>query len=192
MIGLLRAYARERIRLEVFAPAIALLSFAAVWVAGAEDLNLAVGGGALVLMTLLILQFRLWDDLADRDRDRAAHPHRVLVAHDAAPFRGLLIVLLVATGVVGFAIGGNSALVSIPVLNGCALVLYRSIRPRLSADLWPALLVATKYPALVALVATIVGEPVLNRLLLGCLTTSVGACLYEWTHARPSSAGVTP
>jgi len=39
VIGLLRAYARERIRPEVFAPAIALLSFAAVWVAGAEDLT---------------------------------------------------------------------------------------------------------------------------------------------------------
>jgi 4-hydroxybenzoate polyprenyltransferase len=190
--SLLLAYARERVRLEVFAPAIALLSFAALWVAGADNPNLTVAGGALALMTLLILQFRLWDDLADRDRDRAAHPHRVLVAHDPAPFRGLLIVLGAAAGAVGFVIGGTGALVSIAILDGRVFLLYRAIRPRLTADVWPALLVAAKYPALVALVATIVGEPVWNRLLLGCLTTSAGACLYEWTHTRPSSAGVTP
>lgn len=192
MIGILLAYARERIRLEIFAPAIALLSFAALWVAGAEDPSLTVASGALVLMTLLILQFRLGDDLADRDRDRAAHPHRVLATHDTAPFRGLLIVLVVASGAAAFAIGGLLALASIATLDGCALVLYRGVRPHLSDDLWPVVLVATKYPALVALVATIVGEPALNRVLLGCLTTSVGACLYEWTHPRPSSAGVTP
>lgn len=191
MIDLLRAYASERIRLEIFAPAIALLSFAALWVAGAEDQNLTVAGGALVLMTLLILQFRLWDDLADRDRDRAVHPHRVLAAHDAAPFRGLLTVLIAAAATAGFAIGGAPAVASIAIVDGAALALY-VVRPRLAADAWPVALVAMKYPALVALVATIVGEPTLNRLLLGCLTTCAGACLYESTHTRPSSAGATP
>jgi 4-hydroxybenzoate polyprenyltransferase len=37
-------------------------------------------GGTTLLAALLIAQFRLWDDLADRDFDARHHPQRVLVA----------------------------------------------------------------------------------------------------------------
>jgi hypothetical protein len=35
----------------------------------------------IALAALLITQFRLWDDLADRDHDRQRHPERVLARH---------------------------------------------------------------------------------------------------------------
>ncbi len=37
----------------------------------------------LVLAVVLLLQFRLWDDLEDLERDRAVHPDRVLVRSDS-------------------------------------------------------------------------------------------------------------
>ena len=49
--------------------------------------NLALAGG-------MLFQFRLWDDLADWERDRLHHPERVLVrASSLAPFHFLLLLL---------------------------------------------------------------------------------------------------
>jgi 2-polyprenyl-3-methyl-5-hydroxy-6-metoxy-1,4-benzoquinol methylase len=46
----------------------------------------------IVLVALLVIQFRLWDDIADREHDRERHPERVLPRHQgrATPFLVLL------------------------------------------------------------------------------------------------------
>jgi len=86
------AYLAERFRPAVFAPAIARHAGLALWAAEAGPTAARLAGAA-GLAALLLLQFRLWDDLEDRDRDRVAHPERVLVLAPPAPFRRALAVL---------------------------------------------------------------------------------------------------
>src|SRR5260221_12565397 len=74
---LLVAYARERLTPSRVLPAVLLVVVA------------VLGGGGwpgtsafetdLVLTLALVITFRIWDDLMDRDRDRTRHPERVLV-----------------------------------------------------------------------------------------------------------------
>lgn len=80
------AYARERIatlRIALLLAFIAGLGFA---VEKPHDLSDAVI--RIALTALLIIQFRLWDDIADREHDRERHPERVLQRHRgrATPF----------------------------------------------------------------------------------------------------------
>ena len=68
-------YLRERFRLRLFIPLALLIAAAAIvppasWTSFAIDFAVAL---------LLLAQFRMWDDLADRGRDRIEHPGRVLV-----------------------------------------------------------------------------------------------------------------
>ena len=89
------AYFQERFSLAVFGPVFILLTVAAFGsVANTTGLRLAV---ALLLGIALVVQFRLWDDLEDRNRDRVGHPTRVLVNARPEPFRILLLVLTAAT-----------------------------------------------------------------------------------------------
>ena len=80
---MVRAYLRERLRLRLFVP-LALVIAAAARETGWELLPAA--GFAL----LLLVQFRVWDDLADRHHDAIEHPERVLVrAPEVTPVIGL-------------------------------------------------------------------------------------------------------
>ena len=70
------AYLAERLSPAIFVPAAALIALVSHTAGGhAADSWLL----DLLLALLLIAQFRLWDDLADREHDRRAHPERVLV-----------------------------------------------------------------------------------------------------------------
>src|SRR5262245_41007614 len=68
-------YLRERFtaRVALLLPLLAGASLLPTPCSGAPDLL-----GRLALASTLVLQFRLWDDLADRDRDRQHHPDRIL------------------------------------------------------------------------------------------------------------------
>ena len=57
----LLAYRRERFRPAIFVPAIALMVALALWVSGTLPTAQSLVQ-ASVTMTLLVLQFRLWDD----------------------------------------------------------------------------------------------------------------------------------
>src|SRR5436305_11951869 len=92
MIRLFASYLRERFRLTIFGPAIALHVAGVMWAndtAPSARTMLQSAG----LITLLMIQFRLWDDLEDRERDRIQHPERLLVHTQTAPFRLVLAVL---------------------------------------------------------------------------------------------------
>jgi hypothetical protein len=75
-----------------------LIAIAGVGVAGRADLTALLSTSALAL--LLVILFRLWDDLADVAHDRAQHPDRVLCnVDDQQPFywmvaAGLLLAAL--------------------------------------------------------------------------------------------------
>lgn len=108
------------------------------------------------LLLLLIIGFRLWDDLADRAFDRHQHPERMLVNTDVETitvfyqFAGMLLALAVfllvynsgTSGVIGLLllivfIAGVYAVLS-------ALTPYRTLRNNL---------ILLKYPAILMLLA---------------------------------------
>jgi len=72
-----------------------LLTVASLWASASQtpsDL-----GWIAIFSYLLICQFRLWDDLADREFDRLHHPGRILVtSSDTRPFFVALIALFLA------------------------------------------------------------------------------------------------
>jgi hypothetical protein len=99
----LAAYARERmanLRIAVLVAVLAGLGFAVEPPTGALQAAIRVA-----LVALLVVQFRLWDDIADREHDRQRYPERVLQRHAgrASAFLALLgllsvpIVLLLLT-----------------------------------------------------------------------------------------------
>ena len=83
--SLLLAYARERLTPGRLLPAVLLVVAATLagrgWSGGTLRRRRAASA------SLLVIAFRIWDDLVDRDRDRATHPERVAVraaSHAAA------------------------------------------------------------------------------------------------------------
>jgi hypothetical protein len=93
------AYGRERLaktRIALLMVFIAGLGFAVEPPGGVSEAVVRV-----LLIALLVVQFRLWDDIADREHDRTRYPERVLQRHKgrATPFllaMGLLALPILA------------------------------------------------------------------------------------------------
>ena len=178
------AYFRERFPLTVFAPVCLMLTGAASWsVASVSVLRLAA---ALLLGIALVVQFRLWDDLEDRTRDRAAHPTRVLVNAPVGPFRLLLLVLTVTA--IALSASQQAALVSALSLNAAGWCAYR-IRRRLPPNGWRFGVLPLKYPGFVAAMAVCLGDVVPVRLAVAMATTYLCASGYELLHDSPARCG---
>src|SRR5262245_28551160 len=78
-------YHRERFGWRVFGPVAVVLTVAAI----PAPLQFPL---SLLAVILVLFQFRLWDDLADRDYDVIHHPNRVLSQCDrASSFYGLVV-----------------------------------------------------------------------------------------------------
>ena len=186
------AYFAQRFRPQVFVPVIALLAAAAWWAAAAVDTVAASSltlAWALVLMTLLVVGFRVWDDLEDVERDRAANVDRVLVVSEGRPFY-ILLMLLTAMTAAALARRGP-VLIAFAVLCGAFLILYRSVRPRIADARWRYGVLLLKYPAFVVLVAASIGRPGATRLGATAMAAYVSACIYEaWHHDRCVGQGV--
>jgi hypothetical protein len=166
-------YWAERFPPVLFVPAAVLIALAA----RAGDLP----GLADVARALLLLgQFRLWDDLADRERDRRAHPERLLVrAASAAPFAILCVLLGAINIAIAAYVDGLMAAALLLLLNAAAVVWYtwRPARRTAGGDL--ALL--TKYPAFVLVLAS--GSPALSsHVFLTAAFVYGGACAFEIWH----------
>ena len=178
-------YFRERFPLAVFGPVFLLLAAAAFWsVASATALRLAV---TVVLGIALVVQFRLWDDLEDRIRDRAAHPTRVLVNAPGAPFR-ILLVVLTATAI-ALSASQPAALASALALNAAGWCAYRLVRRRLSPHGWRFGLLPLKYPGFVVVMAMFLGDVAPVRLAVVAATTYLCASGYELLHDSPARVG---
>jgi hypothetical protein len=134
-----------------------------------------------VARTLLLLgQFRLWDDLADKERDRRAHPERVLVrAASATPFAVLCGLLGAINVAIAAYLDGLAAAVLLLLLNAAAAAWYtwRPARRTAAGDL--ALL--TKYPAFVIVLASGSPAPSSHVFLTAALIFG-GACAFEIWH----------
>ena len=181
----IRAYAVERLSLRIFGPAIAASALVASWAAAADAPAVIV---STALMALLFVEFRLWDDLKDADRDRAAHPSRVLASAKRLPFQALLVVLLAATG--ALLAESIAAVVFYAGLVATSWCGYRWLRCSLSDRAWRFGVLLAKYPAFVVIVAHTVGDALLSRIAAGALCSYAAACGYEvWHHDRVVHTG---
>jgi 4-hydroxybenzoate polyprenyltransferase len=162
---LIGRYVRERARPSVFVP-LAVVMVAMSWWTGGGGWAGGPGGRwagkssalefvlAALTAWVLMLAFRVWDDLEDRSRDAREHPTRATVVADSiAPLVGVAVVLVVV-GVSLISIGPRpvarlEALAAAAALPGGW---YRLRRARASAVV-NGHVVLLKYP-LIALAAT--------------------------------------
>lgn len=181
---MIAAYFRERFRPVVFVPVAAIIAAASRVSTGIEPWTLAEDIGFALL---LLLQFRLWDDLADRHTDGIRHPERVL-ARAPSTRRFVLLCTALAFVTTGLAaLRDDTALaVSSLVALQAALGLWYALRSRRSIA-GDQLLLA-KYPAFVLIVAG-------GRAAEAPLTTAIAAAaiyaaasIYEAWHDPASPA----
>jgi hypothetical protein len=175
---MITAWLRERFRPVVFVPTAFVIAAAASASAGFNLQSLAQN---TIVALLLLLQFRLWDDLADRPADAVAHPTRVMVnAQSTRPFQALC--LAVALVNIGIAIQSHESTLAVSTLLAlnAALGLWYALRSRRSIA-GDQLLLA-KYPAFVVVVA---GDHALAAPLtmaIGAAAIYAGASIYEAWH----------
>jgi 4-hydroxybenzoate polyprenyltransferase len=178
---LLLEYARERLTPGRLLPAALLVVLATLagrgW-SGAVALAADLAAGLA-----LVIAFRIWDDLADRERDRASHPDRVTVR--AASLLSLWIAAIVI-GIAGASLLGlTRGLTSVALLAAYTLVLaatYAGRGPRSAAGDRILLL---KY-AVFALALIGLPAAATARGLLAAAAAFVAACVYEWWHDAES------
>lgn len=190
MTRVFAAYLAERFRPAVFIPAIALHLMLALWAAGAVPTaaRLASAAGAAAL---LLLQFRLWDDLEDRDRDRVNHPHRVLVHASPAPFRRALVALGLANLVALAAAPSAGAAAGLAALDLAFFAAYR-LRASVPDPCWRFGVLLAKYPVFVGLIAAATGSPRAFQLALAMALMYAAASTYEVFHDRPPAREMLP
>ncbi len=140
-----------------------------------------------LVCALFILAFRLWDDLADREHDRARHADRCLVrAAEVRPFHIALWLLLAAlAGLLGLLAGAARGLALLALVSAF-LALYRLTAGRPGARPWRVALVLAKYPACVLLLAR---DPGAALAPLAALGVYLPLLLHE---ARDSGPAILP
>ena len=200
MVG---AYLRERVPVQRYGPLAAAIALA---VAGRNDgwRTVAVDAGFALL---LLVQFRTWDDLADRPSDAVRHPDRVLVraaqVTQVIAFCGALAVLNLCLAVWRDASG--IAVAVLATINGVlgSWYLSRSAGSKDPADQCPAApggtqglrelagshLVLAKYPAILIVVAGARALDTPGRTALLALFFYVVVCVYEAWHDPHSALG---
>jgi hypothetical protein len=190
MMRLFAAYLRERFRPAIFIPAIVLHTVAALWASGIAPTPGTIIQSA-VLITLLMLQFRLWDDLEDREHDRTAHPERLVVHVDAKPFWRAVAGLAALTIALLAARGSEATLAGMALLNVFFCTAYRAIRPSLPDFAWRFHILLLKYPVFVVLIATMNGAAPAGRLTFAAFVIYGCSCAYEALHNRRAILGAT-
>ena len=135
----------------------------------------------VVFALLLLAQFRLWDDLADRTTDARVHPDRVLVRtadlSQPVAFCGALGILNICVAVWRDASG--LAIATLAALNAALAVWYLA---RHGASAAGDQLLLAKYPAFVLIVA---GERTLAApwpVAGAAVLIYAAACAYEVWH----------
>jgi hypothetical protein len=182
---MLIAYFAERIPSRVFVPLAATLAVAAR--VDAHPQSVAAFATDAIVLLLLVVQFRLWDDIADRRQDLVAHPQRVLVrAPSDLLFRAACVVLAaVNAATLALVYDNRTAFATFVALSG-AMAAWYSCRGQRSTLGDHVLLL--KYPAFVLIVAA--GHQIVRPWLVVCSGAAVylAACVYEAVHDPASPA----
>jgi 4-hydroxybenzoate polyprenyltransferase len=97
MLELILAYLRQRMRARVLVPLALILALAGWLLAPAARFDAVAFVVVALEAFVLVLAFRVWDDLEDRIADRLRHPNRVMARSTrTAPFLVLVALLAVA------------------------------------------------------------------------------------------------
>ena len=125
---------------------------------------------AVLLAFMLILQFRLWDDIADRERDRLKHPDRILCqVSDIKPFLVMASVFPLINGLLLAWYHDHIARIPAYLLLCALLLAWYRLRPSsASPGLLNSALVLLKYPFIAWLVSTTAEDPAMP-LIFSCL-----------------------
>ena len=187
-------YWRERYPARVFVPFAILLAAAGAAAGGAAGGSLPTVRDAIkscILAYMLILVFRIVDDLADLRSDRLRYPDRVLVraVFMSASSRTPIVVLALA-----IALGDVLIMMSQPRLGArvavfAAIALFLGLwyhrRARLRAGpLAGAHILLLKYPAISLLTCANWDGLTLHTALPSLGASYLGLCIYEQVHDR--------
>ena len=178
---LLLAYARERLTASRLVPAVLLVVLATIGGRGWDQGTILAGHAAAALA--LVVSFRIWDDLADRERDRARHPERVSVR---AASVGPLWLAAGATGAAAIALVGlmrGPASVALLAAYAAGLAAAYAARGRRSAA--GDRIVLLKY-GVFALALIGPSAAFTARGLVAAAAAFATACVYEWWHDAES------
>jgi 4-hydroxybenzoate polyprenyltransferase len=174
-------YWSERFPGRFFVPVAAVIA-AAAQMSGVP--SLARWAIATPIALLLLAQFRLLDDLADRHRDRTSHPDRVLAARaQVTDFKVLCAALATVNVVLLFVWSGWPGAAALVALDAAAVAWYvwRPFQRTAASDLVPL----CKYPAFVLLLGLPTARS-LSNVWLAALAAYGAACAYEVWHDRTS------
>jgi hypothetical protein len=190
MSDMFAAYLGERLKAGIFGPAAVVHTAAAVWAAGTS-----VGAASVAIMfglaVVLLLQFRLWDDLEDREHDRRLHPARVLTRANPRPFRYACVLLAAANIVLLVIAGSRAAIEGLACLDIFLWIAYGPLRRRLPDRIWRFQILLLKYPVFVGVLAAALGTPIRMRLFTAAAAVYLCACAYEALHDRHVPLGAT-
>jgi 4-hydroxybenzoate polyprenyltransferase len=154
-------YVRERARLSVFIPLALVMAAMGRWTGGRVDGWTETAGYALTALTalVLVLAFRVWDDLEDRSRDAREHPSRVTVIADSVAPLTAVGLMLGALGLLLVVLGphAGSRLIAVTMAVAVLAAWYR-VRPASARAVVNAHVVLLKYP-LLAFAATSASPP---------------------------------
>ena len=181
---MIRAWLAERFRPELFLP------LAMVIAAAAAGWEVAPGPFAidLVAALLLLAEFRLWDDLADRPADRLTHPHRSLVRASSTRVFVRVCLMLAGANLV-WTIGQAGVGISLAVLVGLHVALGRWYWRRTARTIAGDQLRLVKYPAFALVLAGSRLEVAPLAITLSAAAIYTGASIYEAWHDPVSPLG---
>lgn len=183
-IELVKRYLAQRARLSVFVP-LSLLLAAASRVFRVEGFgtfaDFGVSAGAALA---LVLAFRVWDDLEDRERDVVDHPDRVMTsAPSSTPFELLSgVLMLIAAALIATT---RPIVLPLEAIMTASIVLY--IWYRVRGDARSNFVVLLKYPAIAVAVAPAGAPPSPIALALVYLVV----CAFEIFDDRALRASIT-
>jgi hypothetical protein len=179
---LLLSYARERIATVRVGAAVLLA------VAGAQSvhsLGAALLARNLALAALLVVSFRIWDDVMDRSRDRERHPERVAVrAGSITPLAAAAFLMWDAAALLTWLVTGLTSVALLLAFTALLAIWYAARGPRSSRG--DRLLLA-KY-AVFTIVLIGVDRAFTVRGASAAATVYLASCVYEWVHDADAPA----
>lgn len=191
LIDTAAAYLRERYASPRFVVLAALLAAAGLMISPGP-VTAATFGRSLAIAFLLVLAFRIGDDLADAARDSVLHPDRVLVrTKDRWPF----IVLLIAGAALAGALIATTPepAARLIAIGGAALLLGVWYAARGGAKpLLAAHVVLLKYPVIAVAAAPAFPRSVTASVIFTLVALYAVLCAYETfddpvLHASPAA-----
>lgn len=182
-LDLFARYARQRMRLELFAPLAAALAVVGSVLPRGNVITYGDVGTSALEILFLIIAFRVWDDLADREHDRAGYPERVMTSTGStAQFATFAFLFFGAgLGLMLFQADVLSRILAVAIAAGLSGTWYLLKTP--STARGPgAYLVLAKYPAFTY--AAMPGSfdaasKTWPRVLLILTAVYVAICIYE-------------